>query len=446
MASRLQGRHVEHRRGGDQDDISGQGEDSGGCEGEEVLEANEDVDDGGAENNDEHSSDEYNDEPADAHSEYGACPFGHDDRGLGPDCLCDCDSCRNTQDRPENYDFLRGYFKRPMRVKHPYPPSPTPNVRRSCTEMIPWNTNVDNWTDPCPHSRTQTGDQSAGQGNEYPREIRMCCEAGEMSGDCLFPGMDELEMGQYPPGNPDAEDSDEEYTRFVCQDHIEDSNRFWELEKFHKAHLVGTCREHREELKAQWPQGLNTCTCPRLFDSWQCRRCFERKIFRVQNHFRRRVAALHKGGGVYEREIFKRDYHLRWRNVRALVAREHPCHHSCGNKRILSNEEVMDCRACGGMIIQARPKKNPLLRLFAGRDRYSFRFAGEPLLQLNEKGQPTRIGGQPAIPSPISTPPSSDNDDSDDGDEVPWSKELRDEDEEREFRLYNERSSRYKNG
>ena len=35
-----------------------------------------------------------------------------------------------------------------------------------------------------------------------------------------------------------------------------------------------------------------------------------------------------------------------------MLAQRHPCKHNCGGKRELHNEQVMDCRACGGLIVK----------------------------------------------------------------------------------------------
>lgn len=383
-------------------------------------------------------SDPPSDEDSEQHDIYGPCPWGHWPVERGPDCCCPRPCCRNIRKRLRNWRFHQGYYKRPMRVIHPDPPRPGPNVRKSCTEMIPWNTNVKNWTDQCPNSRAlfpRKRTESVNMGG-YQKDIRPCCEAGEESGDCMFPADDELVSDQDPPGPPDDERPDEDFTRYVCEDHIEDSKNFWELEKFHKAHLVGTCKKHRIEYKRKYQQGLNTCTCHKLFERWQCRRCFERKIFQVQNHFRRRVAARHDGGRLDvepSREIFNRDYHLRWRGVRALVARKHPCSHFCGRKRILSNEDVMDCRACGGLIVQRQ--RYPL------RSRPIRSQRGRPI--RNRTGQPVFGGGLPPGPHPES------EDGSDDGDQYDWDEEYeRDLNgvTERDRELFSEDDSTYKDG
>ena len=442
-------------------DVEGDFEGEGDAEGEDDAEGegnadNPDEDEPEDEEDDEEDdeeSEENEDEPADQHEEYGPCPFGHTDRSLGPDCRCPCNSCRNIRTRPENYDFHRGYYRRPMRVIHANPPSPDPTARQRCTEMTPWNTNVENWIEQCEHSRVWPPRPGT---RVYRKGIRKCCEAEALGHNCAYPRDDEIEQGfldafdlqQDPPGDPDNKLT----IRFVCQDHIDDSKRFWELEKLYKAHLVGTCRDCRKRFKDRYRHGLNTCTCTRLFDRWQCRRCFERKVFKAQNHFRRRVLASHAGGGVqHEGEagykgkaenngfILRRDYHLSWRRVRAIVARNHPCSHRCGKERILRNEDVMDCRSCGGTIVQA-PRQ------------YSLRSERTPLLELDQRGRPRPVRGlpaaaqnlQPAVPTYAR---ASDEDGTDDGDEFSdfWT-ETHSEYSARNFEVFMEESRKFKDG
>ena len=406
------------------------------------------------------------DQKSDDHSVYGPCPWNHRGR-LGPDCGCECNKCRNTRQRPVNYDFQRGYYNRPKRVIHGRPPTPGPNVAQRCTEMTPWATHVENWIEQCEHSRIlppRPGTQV------YTREIRGCVKCGERP-DEEMDGLNEFSnkfpIKDDPPAVPEG-------SRFVCQDHIKDSKKFWELDKLYKANRVGTCRECRERLKARYTRGLNTCTCSRLFERWQCRRCFEQKVFKVQNHFRRRVLAEHRGGGVQtegrEKDdrgkirkenkdfVLRRDYHLSWRRVRAIVARRHPCSHRCGKKRILSNEVVMDCRACGGTIVRVR-NEHPLVErvnssLREKNAQYSFRHArgSQPLLQLDDRGRPVQIQGtapdrftsSTVVPT---TALPQDEDGSDDGDEFTdfWTHE-HSPSSQRRFGAFTEVSKIFKDG
>ncbi|MCJ1456064.1 hypothetical protein MMC28_006421 [Mycoblastus sanguinarius] len=309
----------------------------------------------------------------DAHSMYGECPFGCYTEGEEgrQDCECPgvesgtCDRCRIILQRRPDWKVLRGDHNGPRRIKFEAPQNPPDDDQdEPCTEMIPWLANVDRWRTPCPHSRT---------GGGYLKGIKRC-----ENSNC--------EHFDYPPGYPKGGGE-----RMVCEHHIEDSKEFWELEGLYKAHLVGTCRKHFNDLQTKYPRGLNTCTCHNLFDRWQCRRCFERYIHTAQNHFRRRVLA-NPNGNVDRRMVSRQDYHLQWRHVRRMLAREHPCsnrregrkefrnHKFCGRKRLFYNESVMDCRACGGLVIKP------------SRQRRSGPIAG-PLLELDERGQGRQVGG-----------------------------------------------------
>ena len=104
----------------------------------------------------------------------------------------------------------------------------------------------------------------------------------------------------------------------------------------------------------KYPEGLNTCTCRNLsFSRWQYRNCFETKIIKLQRHFRRRVNV--KWRGLADRAIIGDDfYYTDWKEVRKMLQRLYPCSQTCGRKRQagLFVDQALDCRCCGGMIIQ----------------------------------------------------------------------------------------------
>ncbi len=57
-------------------------------------------------------------------------------------------------------------------------------------------------------------------------------------------------------------------------------------------------------------------------------------------------------GGADIRMLSHRDYHLRYEEVEATLAKRHPCNHRCGEKRLLLNYAVMGYRACGETMVK----------------------------------------------------------------------------------------------
>ena len=321
------------------------------------------------------------DENPEDHSETGSCPWGH---GVDPaECTCLCPGCGpSVRRRPQRLleMWADGSFDTPGRVSFPPPPPqqprgiirhPTmglpPDVmsiishyngdfyepetsqafpgdaqshhaltfalgQQPCTEQIPWNTRVGHWDTPCPNDRRQVGLDDL-----YLGHIEVCQTSPYR---CPSPNEDE---GPGEPRTPDGR-------RYVCEEHIEDSKTFYEEEKLFKAHLVGTCRDHMRELISRYPYGYNSCTCRNLLNKWQCRLCYRKNVLKLENHFRRRVLAPHRGGGGDRGMLGDVEYYLDWKGVRRMLVRDHPCNHRCGNKRVLNNYKsclVMDCRACG---------------------------------------------------------------------------------------------------
>ncbi len=358
---------------------------------------------------------------ASEHSVFGRChkdhpaSKGHEDEY---DCTCLCNSCRrNVSRRPE---VIRGLFQsgrlgtvgrvnfRPPAPLGPHqipqrwitgrPPDittmirqvhdeseETENVRsfpddqaapqqRPCTEMIPWKTKTGWWEYPCPNDGRELE-----FGDLYQGRIEMCqttLSEGAYLGP-IPPGLRHTcpHADQDPPGSPGTANG----RRYVCAQHLQDSKDFYEVEKLRKAHLVAPCQKHMKEFKQQHPDGYNSCTCRNLLEEWQCRWCFNRDVKTLQNHFRRRVLArhddddlqggladpnhdgwhFHLGGGWQNHDLLRpQDYHLNWQEVRKKLVEHHPCHHRCGEKRVLDNTTVLDCRACGGLIVKPKPSSS----------------------------------------------------------------------------------------
>lgn len=258
------------------------------------------------------------------------------------------------------YDVkARAYFRPPLDNDHVEPP---PGKPHRCTEKIPWNVRKRDLTDQCPHDRRSPT-------NPYEKQIWRC-----RSINCLAPAeriTDKFGEDNNTPGE----------RKWVCEDHIKDSKSFWEVENLYKAHLVGTCESDRKELIRQYPEGRNTCTCRNLINRWQCRSCLERNIYKLQCHFRNRVEQSYNGRA--DRTITrKKGYHRDWRNVRRMLIARHVCQH-CGKRRSPANNDVLDCRACGGMIVKPRRRSrrvNP---------------EGSQLWQLDARGNPLDAYGNP---------------------------------------------------
>lgn len=337
-----------------------------------------------------------NGENPENHDIMGSCPFGHWDDD--EDCPCECPRCwPSVSQRPQYLLLLweTGAFDTAGRIGFP-PPRPLPGRRlrnpthsflaqgkataippeimseissyngefdkkelhknfpndetshnnftfalglRPCTEQIPWNTRIERWQYPCPNDRRRVGDPP------YEGRIERC------------------QRPRYICLDPDQEDDEgpKPYTLnqrpYVCEQHIQDSKDFYEEDKLIKAHLVGTCRKHITEFTRKHPCGYNSCTCRNLLDTWQCRRCYRKSVRKIQGHFRLRVLKPDRGGGGDQEMVRRPDYHLEWKDVRKMLAKDHPCHHSCGRKRLLNNSLVVDCRACGGIIIRPTARR-----------------------------------------------------------------------------------------
>jgi len=255
----------------------------------------------------------------------------------------------------------RAYFHPPLDNDHVEPPLGEPH---RCTEKIPWNVRKRDWRDQCPHDRRSLA-------NPYGKQIWRC-----RSVNCLAPVEDTSVGVKYGEDNNSPGER-----RWVCEDHIKDSKNFWEVENLYRAHLVSPCELCRKELMRQYPEGRNTCTCRNLINRWQCRSCLERAIHRLQTHFRNRVEQSFSGRA--DRTITRtKGYHRNWRNVRRMLIERHVCQH-CGKQRSPANNDVWDCRACGGMIVK------PLRRSRRINPEVS------QLWQLDARGNPVDVEGNP---------------------------------------------------
>lgn len=301
------------------------------------------------------------------HSVTGPCPYLHGcDEGNPPQCCCNCEGCPRTNNPSMSIQFKRGWLDGPGR-KHFPPPAhidvgtPLPDQSNRCTEWIPWNVRKTQRTRRCPHDRRSPT-------NPYANDIWEC-----RAEDC------------HGPFDPSAGENRVRGITRVCQDHINDSRNFWEIDNLYQAHLVPTCTSHRAQFSCLYPDGRNTCTCANLIDRWQCRSCLERSIHTLQNHFRVRVEPRYMGRA--DRHVVRRKgYHRDWQGVRQMLIERHRCSYRCGNQRDAENTQVLDCRACGGVIIKPT-------RQFASAARTRTRATrgnaqGAQLWQLDDRGNP----------------------------------------------------------
>lgn len=361
------------------------------------IEENSIADDGRStddDSTDDRPSEENSDEVYE-HDILGPCPVEHD-RSFSRDCaaiLC-CWHCRTAfNDRPQ---YIRGCIQdcrrfEPEANEEDHEPA-DPYIPRGerphrCTEQIPDGpngmerldvTDVADWEKDCP-SRDRRAYRPTWpclevNCNQKSRGIKLKFFDHD---DTLI---DSDEEGYYeddyqeenkedPPGN--------HRPRWVCRRHITAAKAFWEQPNLFNAHLVGTCNTCRVQLQELYPGGHNTCTCPNLLDRWQCRRCYEKKVRRLQTNFRQRVMANYTGEVVRledrrmigplgwpdiddnsERPGPGLGYYFRqWRAVRAMLVRRNTCYgpndpqNICGGKR-RNQTMVMDCRSCGGVIVK----------------------------------------------------------------------------------------------
>lgn len=190
------------------------------------------------------------------------------------------------------------------------------------------------------------------------------------------------------------------YEHYVCRQHFESTKRWWQLDNranLDKSHKVPPCQYHERQLMRQNPDGLNTCNCENVdFDDWSCVDCFRMKVHKMRINFFCRVEMPYRGEADMSilrpavapnanSEVYWSD----WRVVREMLAREHPCMHSpvggCTVKRLggIHRKRVLDCRCCGGVIVEPRNKdiKRKITRADRGRNR------NLDLFELDEGGK-----------------------------------------------------------
>ena len=293
-----------------------------------------------------------------------------------------------------------------------------------CTEEIPWRVDRERWRKPCPNDRRGP--------KVSKKKIKMCQNDPRKCYSIRY---------GYVPRARDFNNVNNELDRvYVCEDHRKDSLIYFRAEKLLLAHLVGTCRVHRLSWMKMYPEGINTCTCRNVLDRWLCRACYGYEVKILQNHFRRRVVQVidlenperhprEQGdpAGNADRDMLRNKYyHTDWKGVRRMLAERHPCSHHCGRQRWLKNEDVMDCRSCGGIIVKAHRQTRSETRQRLRRD-----FSPE-LVELGRNGtenqvklRPNRDGSPSSIPSDHSSdwPSDSSRDDWSDNSKM-WDPEM----------------------
>lgn len=372
----------------------GRGEDSGegggGHDGDGGR-GNGSGDDGGTDPFDDDSDDSFkslSDLDESHPPDPGSCPFACKNDFI-IDCDCECDRCmfKYLNENPPNrrrfnktlrenfrssgYDKLADRPQRFFRARRPYDYTQD-SATSFCTQMIPWGVDIRHWNRPCPNKRRRERGRYAGR--ILPCDERFC-----------YWNLEELseryneEYGEGIPderGLPDALwtqiqfPADDGPTRpYVCESHIKDSKEYFrmgpDVDNLYKAHLVRFCQKHETDLLAQHrAQGLeSTCTCRNVdFTRWQCRSCFQTKVETLQRNFRRRVNPRWRGDvdtDITNAEHYQGD----WKKVRRMLQRQHPCLKGhCGRPRLkgIARNEVLDCRCCGGYVVQ--PNLPPLRR------------------------------------------------------------------------------------
>ena len=241
--------------------------------------------------------------------------------------------------------------------------------RTPCTEGLgrhdPWNPEAawlahpDNWIRPCPNYASVIIGGPRGP-------VVRSCESGD---DCTGVRTSLTMNHALPPWDAQQTAS----TARVCQRHQEATRQMYPHDHRIDLHRVGSCTYHRNLLQARYPQGLNSCVCEKWMGRWICRRDYLRLGHQYARNFYHRVkrdrpnsngwsggADAWLFGGLIRfarREFISYTYQDRpVAAVRAHLALNHPCGLGCG--RVRENQtDVMDCRACGGCIIQPLPRR-----------------------------------------------------------------------------------------
>ena len=289
-------------------------------------------------------------------------------------------------------------------------PNPDPRDKRFEAELRrrekkardwPWLADVQTWIAPCPNDRRAFGVQQGGEVRPYAGDVWPClednCGAEEpghpvniydhrgtliTDGTTSYEDDDDHQNLEDPPGAATSLNPEPNELRWVCQEHLEACKRFWEEENLLIAHWVPTCDRCRAHYQNLYPDGFNSCTCRNLFERWQCRRCYEKKVRHIQTRFRMRVMTNYTGevvapddrrliepanfenGGTTRPGPGIGHYYKPYRRlkVRRMLTRVHPCINpggfsaTCGGKRGV-RVAVQHCRSCAGVIV--KPTVNP---------------------------------------------------------------------------------------
>ena len=273
--------------------------------------------------------------------------------------------------------------QRRFRARRPYDDNEEDSGHR-CTQMIPWLHPLDSWSEPCDYvGESEEDDEGDQDFKVLPCLERFCEDSLDALKEKYRHTKKRKHLGRKKLPKylwsarrmPDGSLS----VPYVCEKHIQDSKTFFcmgpNLDNLYNAHLVRFCKIHEAELIEARRQrngaGETTCTCRNVdFTRWQCRPCFTTKVEKLQRHFRRRVTPNWRG--CADKEMVKGlRYQWDWKKVRRMLQRLHPClKGSCGRARLkgVVKNEVLDCRCCGGHIVQPELPLRRSTRL-AGRRR-----------------------------------------------------------------------------
>lgn len=246
-----------------------------------------------------------------------------------------------------------------FRARRPYDYTQESDTQ-PCTQMIPWDVDISAWKDPCPNAGLRKDGQY--HGRILPCDEVFCAKDLENLNETY----EETDEGKLPDGlwsdRIQLSPPDGPTRPYICEEHIQDTKDYFcmgeDTDNLYNAHLVRFCKVHESELREKYREragGKTTCTCRNVdFTRWQCRPCFQTKVEKLQRQFRRRVNARFRGKAdpnITDHDFYQQDP----KGVRRMLQRLHPCLRGhCGRPRLkgVYQNDVLDCRCCGGFIVQ----------------------------------------------------------------------------------------------
>ena len=169
---------------------------------------------------------------------------------------------------------------------------------------------------------------------------------------------------------------------FVCQEHIERQRLCVRQDRWLDSFRLGVCAYHLTRYQKKYPQGVNTCVCEADLNRWLCHWDYEETRKNIAECVRYRLpksygmaGAPQPWGGVnnawmapcldrtsssQESRPMTWEWEFEGTRIGGLTFQQHahlthPCSLGCGRPR-MKQRDVLDCRACGGLIVQPDPK------------------------------------------------------------------------------------------